>query len=149
MKKRIAVITMARNDEFFLSRWIQYYGNQVGTENLYIYLDGLDQNIPENAGNAHITKLPHTDMSRSAGDKYRIGKISALAKELLKTYDIVIGCDADEFLIVDPKLKTTLHQYLSNKNRGITTSIFLFTFCMHNTPQQCSIFRAIKNPVTK
>ena len=59
MKKRIAVITMARNDEFFLSRWIQYYGNQVGTENLYIYLDGTDQETPENAGEAHITKLPH------------------------------------------------------------------------------------------
>ena len=120
--KKIAVITMARNDDFFLSRWIKYYGDEFGTENLYIYLDGLDQNIPENAGNAHITKLPHTDMSRSAGDKYRIGKISALAKELLKTYDIVIGCDADEFLIVDPKLKTTLHQYLSNKKIHTTMS---------------------------
>ena len=120
--KKIAVITMARNDDFFLARWIKYYGDEFGTENLYIYLDGLDQNIPENAGNAHITKLPHTDMSRSAGDKYRIGKISALANELLKKYDIVIGCDCDEFLIVDPKLKTTLHQYLSNKKIHTTMS---------------------------
>lgn len=120
--KKIAVITMARNDDFFLARWIKYYGDEFGTENLYIYLDGLDQNIPENAGNAHITKLPHTDMSRSAGDKYRIGKISALANELLKKYDIVIGCDTDEFLIIDPKLKTTLHQYLSNKKIHTTMS---------------------------
>lgn len=119
--KRIAAITMARNDEFFLSRWIKYYGNQIGTENLYIYLDGMDQDIPENSGNAHITKLPHTDMSRSTGDKYRIGKMSELASELLKTYDIVIGCDADEFLIVDPKLNTTLAQYLSNTK--IKTSV--------------------------
>lgn len=37
--KRIAAITMARNDEFFLNRWIKYYGEQIGTENLYIYLD--------------------------------------------------------------------------------------------------------------
>ena len=80
MNKRIAVITMARNDEFFLSRWIKYYGDQVGTENLYIYLDGTDQETPENADKAHITKLPHTDMSRSAGDKYRIGLMSDLAK---------------------------------------------------------------------
>ena len=122
MTKRIAAITMARNDTFFLSRWIKYYGDQIGPENLYIYLDGTDQETPPNAGAAHITKLPHTDMSRSAGDKYRIGKISALANELLKKYDIVIGCDADEFLIVDPKLKTTLHQYLSNKKIHTTMS---------------------------
>ena len=120
--KKIAAITMARNDDFFLSRWIEYYGAQFGTENLYIYLDGLDQNIPENAGKAHITKLPHTNMSRSTGDKYRIGKISNLAHDLLKSYDIIIGCDCDEFLIVDPKTNTTLAEYLSGKKIHTTLS---------------------------
>lgn len=122
MTKKIAAITMARNDTFFLSRWIKYYGEQIGTENLYIYLDGTDQEIPENAGAAHITKLPHTDMSRSAGDKYRIGKMSDLASKLLDEYDIVIGCDCDEFLMVDPALKTSLSEYLSNKKIHTTLS---------------------------
>lgn len=120
--KRIAAITMARNDTFFLSRWIEYYGHEIGTENLYIYLDGTDQDIPENAGAAHITKLPHTDMSRSAGDKYRIGKMSDLASELFKKYDIVIGCDCDEFLIVDPALNISLAEYLSNTKIHTTLS---------------------------
>lgn len=111
--KRIAAITMARNDEFFLSRWIAYYGKQLGTENLYILLDGTDQKKPVNAGKATITKVPHTEMSRASGDKYRIGKLSELAQELLKTYDIVIGCDTDEFLIVDPDTNKTLAEYLS------------------------------------
>ena len=120
--KKIAAITMARNDDFFLSRWIEYYGKLLGTENLYIYLDGTDQNIPENAGSAHITKLPHTDMSRSAGDKYRIGKLSDLASKLLAQYDIIIGCDSDEFLMVDPALNQTLTEYLSNKKINTTLS---------------------------
>lgn len=122
MTKRIAAITMARNDTFFLSRWIEYYGREIGTENLYIYLDGTDQEIPQNAGAAHITKLPHTDMSRAAGDKYRIGKMSDLASDLFKKYDIVIGCDCDEFLIVDPALGTTLADYLSHKKINTTLS---------------------------
>lgn len=111
--KKIAAITMARNDEFFMTRWIKYYGEMIGTENLYIYLDGTDQKIPKNAGTANITKLPHTDMTRSVGDKYRIGLINDLAKKLLKTYDIVIGCDCDEFLIVDPAVNKNLAEYLS------------------------------------
>ena len=119
--KRIAAITMARDDEFFLSRWIAYYGKNFGTKNLYILLDGTDQKTPENAGDAHITKLPHTSMSRSAGDKYRIKKLSELAHKLLKNYDIVIGCDSDEFLIIDPKTKQNLSEYLSNKK--INTSL--------------------------
>ncbi|MBP3316186.1 MAG: glycosyltransferase family 2 protein [Alphaproteobacteria bacterium] len=120
--KRIAAITMARNDEFFLSRWIKYYGDAIGTENLYIYLDGTDQTIPENIGAATVTKLPHTDMSRAAGDKYRIGLMSKLAKKLLTEYDIVIGCDADEFLIVDPNCNMGLAEYLSNKKIDTTLS---------------------------
>lgn len=119
--KRIAAITMARDDEFFLSRWIAYYGKNLGTKNLYILLDGNDQKIPDNIGDAHITKLPHTPMSRSSGDKYRINKLSELAHKLLKKYDIVIGCDTDEFLIVDPKTKQTLPEYLSNTK--INTSL--------------------------
>jgi len=123
MTKRIAAITMARNDEFFLSRWIKYYGDQIGTENLYIYLDGTDQDIPENSGSAHITKLPHTDMSRSTGDKYRINLMSDLAEKLFANgYDIVIGCDCDEFLIVDPALNTTLSEYLSTRKIKTTLS---------------------------
>ena len=120
--KKIAAITMARDDEFFLSRWIAYYGKQFGTENLYILLDGIDQKIPENAENAHITKLPHEQLSRAAGDKYRINKLSELAQKLLKSYDIVIGCDTDEFLIVDPKIKQSLSKYLSNKKIHTTLS---------------------------
>ena len=111
--KKIAAITMARNDEFFLSHWIKYYGDEIGTENLYIYLDGTDQVTPKNAGAAHIKKLPHTDMPRAAGDKYRIGLMNDLARELLKSYDIVIGCDCDEFLIVDTNINKTLAEYLS------------------------------------
>jgi hypothetical protein len=120
--KRVAVITMARNDDFFLTRWIKYYGEQFNSENLYIYLDGLDNIIPKNADNAHITKLPHHDMSRADGDKYRIGLISDLANKLLKEYDIVIGCDCDEFLAVDPNTNMTLHEYLSQKKIHTTLS---------------------------
>ena len=61
-------------------------------------------------------------MSRSVGDKYRIGKMSDQANELLKKYDIIIGCDCDEFLIVDPALNTSLAQYLSDKQINTTLS---------------------------
>ncbi len=122
MVKKIAAITMARNDMFFLSRWIAYYGEQLGNENLYVLLDGTDQEVPENAENVNVTKLEHVDMSRAAGDKYRIGNLSDLAGQLLEKYDIVIGCDADEFLVVDPNLNVGLVQYLSGKKINTTLS---------------------------
>lgn len=122
MTKKIAAITMARNDEFFLSRWVKYYGQELGPKNLYIILDGTDQNPPKNATDVNIIKMPHTEMSRAAGDKYRIGRVSDLATKLFKKYDIVIGCDCDEFLIVDPNTKKSLAEYLSNLKYRTTVS---------------------------
>jgi len=122
-KKRIAAVTMARNDEFFLNRWISYYGEQLGEENLYIYLDGLDQKLPSRAGRANIKKLPHKEQAVQQGDKTRILLISELARKLFaRGYDIVIGCDCDEFLIVDPVLETSLAEYLSSKKAHTTLS---------------------------
>ncbi|MBQ6736242.1 MAG: glycosyltransferase family 2 protein [Alphaproteobacteria bacterium] len=122
MTKKIAAITMARNDEFFLSRWVKYYGQELGQKNLYIILDGTDQNPPKNATDVNIIKMPHTEMSRAAGDKYRIGQVSDLATKLFKKYDIVIGCDCDEFLIVDPNTKKSLAEYLSTLKYRTTVS---------------------------
>ena len=53
-------------------------------------------------------------------DKTRILLLSSLANKLFKKgYDIVIGCDCDEFLIVDPALKTSLKEYDSNRKTGL------------------------------
>ena len=115
MNKKIAAITMARNDNLFLIKWVNYYGKQFGFENLYIYLDGLDQNFKDERVN--IEKFEHKKLSRAQGDKYRITLLNKLAKSLFeKGYDIIIGCDCDEFLIVDPKINTNLLIYLSNLN---------------------------------
>lgn len=122
-KKRIAAITMARNDEFFLTRWISYYGAEIGTENLYIYLDGTDQIVPANADCATIKKFPHTEQPRQAGDKTRIKMLSELAVTLFdRGYDIVIGCDCDEFLVADPATGMGLAQYLSQMRAHCCTS---------------------------
>ncbi|MBD5389370.1 glycosyltransferase family 2 protein [bacterium] len=120
---RIAAITMARNDDFFLNRWIRYYGDAFGHKNLYILLDGMDQSIPKNAGAAHVTKLEHRPMTRAAGDKYRIGLLSDLAAKLFADgYDIVVGCDTDEFLVADPDTGLSLAAYLTAAApRGVTS----------------------------
>ena len=111
--KKIAAITMARNDEFFLTRWIEYYGREIGESNLYIYLDGVDQPIPANAGKANVIHRERVVEHVVAAEKRRLGFLSDMAAELLKTYDIIIGVDADEFLVVDPSCGKSLQTYLS------------------------------------
>lgn len=112
--KKIAAITMARNDEFFLNRWITYYGKEIGEENLFIYLDGTDQPIPANAGKCNVIHKERVAEHVVAAEKKRLAFLSSVASDLLKTYDIIIGVDADEFLLVDPKKGVSLKEYLSS-----------------------------------
>lgn len=104
---------MARNDEFFLNKWIEYYGSQFGEENLYVFLDGKDQCIPSRVGNANIEKCDKISCGVVKDDKRRINFISAKASKLFDRYDLVLGCDADEFLVVDPATGMSLCEYLS------------------------------------
>jgi hypothetical protein len=112
-QKKIAVVTMARNDEFFLNRWIRYYGKELGEENLFIYLDGEDQPIPKNAGKANVIHEKRVAEHVVKAEKRRLAFLSEKAKELLMKYDLIIGVDADEFLVVDPKVGKDLAAYLS------------------------------------
>lgn len=114
--KKIAAITMARGDNFFVEKWINYYSEQFDKENIFVFLDGKDQFMPSNSHKANISVIDHIIQSRAKGDKYRITFLSDFAKKLLidKKYDLVIGTDCDEFLVVDPDVKQTLKEYLSN-----------------------------------
>jgi len=111
--KKVAAITMARNDEFFLNRWIDYYGNQLGEENLFIYLDGEDQPIPQHAQKCHVIHQKRVAEHVVKAEKRRLSFLSTVAAKLLDEYDMVIGVDADEFLVVDPACNKTLAEYLS------------------------------------
>lgn len=113
---------MARNDEFFLNRWVRYYGKQFGEDNLYIYLDGLDQQRPAEAGKANVTMVEKQGIKVVDAEKRRLAFLSDRAEELFSAgYELVIGCDADEFLVVDSPIGQNLAEYLSS--RPIKTSL--------------------------
>ena len=112
--KKIAAITMARNDDFYLRKWVAYYGDQLGKENLYIYLDGLDQVVAPFCAGTHAMAVEKIGSQVIAAEKGRLKFLSEKAAALLSGgYDLVIGVDADEFVVVDPKLGKSLREYLS------------------------------------
>lgn len=104
---------MLRSDEFFLRRWVEYYGREIGRENLYIFFDGLDQTVPAFCEGTNTEKVPRIGGKVLKADKGRIDFLNTKAGELFsKGYDILIGTDADEFLIVDPEVGKSLPEYL-------------------------------------
>jgi len=121
--KRIAAITMVRNDDFYLRKWVAYYGQELGRDNLYIFFDGLDQKIAPFCAGTHARLHEKIGNQVIAAEKGRLKFLSDKAAELLGAgYDLVIGVDADEFIVVDPKLGMSLGEYLSSRTIGTSLS---------------------------
>ena len=107
--KRIAALTMVRNDDFYLEKWVDYYGRQLGKENLYIFFDGLDQKIAPFCEGTNASLHEKIGSQVVEAEKGRLAFLSSQAAGLLsRGYDLVIGVDADEFIVVDPKLGMSL-----------------------------------------
>ncbi len=111
---KIAIISMLRNDDFFVRKWVQYYGEQFGHENLFLILDGHDQPLPAGHELINIIRVPHINMGRARGDRNRADLVSYIAKGLFQRYDIVVGHDIDEYLVVDPRYGISLSEYLQH-----------------------------------
>ncbi len=121
--KKIAALTMVRNDDFYLRKWVEYYGAQLGRENLYIYFDGLDQQIADFCAGTHAELHEKIGSQVVSAEKGRLKFLSAQAAGLLSQgYDLVIGVDADEFIVVDPKRGLSLPEYLSRQKIGVSIS---------------------------
>ena len=115
--KDVAAITMLRNDDWFLRRWVKYYASQLGRENLYILFDGKDQRVPdfcEGCNTLVCDKLPGKVVEM---DRRRAALVSETANALRNTYRCVIATDVDEFLVLDPLCGDSLKDYLLRWHR--------------------------------
>jgi hypothetical protein len=121
--KHIAALTMVRNDDFFLEKWVEYYGRELGKENLYIYYDGDDQTVADICQGTNAFVHPKIGTQVVAAEKGRLKFLSEKASELFaKGYDLVIGVDADEYIVVDPKLGISLKEFLSRQKIDVCLS---------------------------
>lgn len=121
--KKIAALTMVRNDDFYLRKWVEYYGAQLGKENLYIWFDGTDQQIAPFCEGTHAQLHEKIGTQVVSAEKGRLKFLSEQAAALLaQGYDLVIGVDADEFIVVDPARGLSLAEYLSQQKIGVCLS---------------------------
>lgn len=121
-QKKIGVVSMVRNDQFFIPKWIEYYGAIAGYENLYLILDGHDQELPQGSAPINSIRIPGQKLKRASGDKNRIDFISNFVRALFLRYDLIIAHDIDEFLVVDPDLHAGLTDYLQRPVRYASLS---------------------------
>ncbi len=117
----VAVITSVRNDQIFLQKWIDYYGGNFGRKNLFVFMDGTDQILPQDCDGVTFLWLPRRPMERVAAMRRRAQAISDLGRALHRFMDCVIATDVDEFLLADPARHSSLRAFIDAQPNGMTT----------------------------
>jgi Glycosyl transferase family 2 len=107
----VAVMTMTRDEADMLPRWLDYYGRQVGVDNLVVLddhsTDGSTADLP-----CTVHRLPPPPLKYH----WRVVRnhlVNHMSRALLAAYDVVIFTDVDEFLVPDPDHHDGLLGYLS------------------------------------
>lgn len=111
---RALAMTMVRDEADMLPRWIDYYGRELGLQNLVVLddnsVDGSTDDLP-----CTLYRLPPEPWKRRWA-KTRARLVNGMADGLLACYDVVIFTDTDEFLVPDPDKYSGLLDYLADRS---------------------------------
>jgi len=109
---RVAALTVVRDERAMLPRWVRYYGDQLGAENLLVVddctTDGSTADLP-------CRVIQSGGFPEGRFEKARMALVSRLGAELLRDHDAVIFTDADEFLLADPDRYEGLRDFVARR----------------------------------
>ena len=121
MTKTVAVLTMVKDDYFFLEKWVSYYGGMFGRDALYVFSHGGDPEVARIAEGCNVIAIP--DHFDEAFDAKRWRLLNNMTNGLRNYYDFVICVDVDEFVVLDPKTGKSLPEFLARRRNVIITPI--------------------------
>lgn len=110
MQSTVAVVTMVRDDIFFLTAWLRHYGTLFGRENCYIINHGRGSAVAELAVGCNIIGIPGEAHKNFDMKRWRL--LNNMVAGLKSYYKHVIVGDVDELVVLDPDEGIDLLQYL-------------------------------------
>jgi hypothetical protein len=106
----LAVITMVRDEGPMIRRWVDYYAGQVGAEHLVVIddnsADGSTDDLP-----CPVLRIPH--LRKQGFEPGRMALLAGISAGLLEAYDAVMFCDADEFVVAEPRVHESLRHFVA------------------------------------
>jgi len=94
---------MVRNEDFFLRLWVKYYTQFVPRENMFILVDGPESALPDGLEGCQIITFPQGAVG-PGWDVRRWNFLSQFASALTTRFDLVVGGDVDEIIVLDPQV---------------------------------------------
>lgn len=119
---KIAAVTMARDEDFFLPIWVEHHARAFGAENLFVVdhasdpriMAALRERLPRAV---NVLRIPDADGAAWTDgltfDRRRFKLVNGLVQGLRAYYDVVIHSDVDELLVSDPRAHAGLAAHVA------------------------------------
>jgi hypothetical protein len=113
MKKKCAVFTIVKNENYYLPIWLKHYKKQFNTEDIYILdhqsTDGSTQDLDVNV-------IPIVN-ELAFDHQWLVNIIQDFQKHLLQEYESVLFAESDELVYsLDGRLDLLIDKFLSDPN---------------------------------
>ncbi|TMV09016.1 hypothetical protein FGK63_07805 [Ruegeria sediminis] len=103
IRMNICAITMAWKDYWFLEKWVRYYSEQFGRNNLVIVSHGQDPRHEEIASGCQLLAVPRNGAMSEDLERQRWRFLSDISTMMLRHHDTVLCSDVDEIVLAaDP-----------------------------------------------
>ena len=112
-RPRVAALTMVRDEAVMLPRWVEHYSRQCGGPGALLVIDDNTTDGSTDDLGCPVLRIP--SFVHRPFEPARMGFVSHVASALLESYDAVIFCDADEFLVAEPERYDTLADLVGAK----------------------------------
>ena len=116
MVQPLACLTMVRDDHFFIQKWVDHYGAQLGRENLYVINHGRDAETSRIIEGCNEIGIPGDPDKRFNVKRWKM--LNAITASLHAYYRHVITTDVDEYVVVDPALGHDLLGFFATRKTG-------------------------------
>ncbi len=116
--KKVAVLTDACSAAFYFPLWHKYYGGQFGAEALNIL---TFRGMKAQFSPFQVQNIWEVDAAFDSALGSQV--VSDLAAILLRTHDVVIRCDVDEFLVPDLALYDGLRDFIERNTLPYVTAL--------------------------
>jgi hypothetical protein len=96
---RRAVFTIVQNEPTFLPLWLRYYSRHFDPADIYVLDHGTTDGSTDGLAGCYVIEV-HRD--RSFDHAWLKGAVEDFQAFLLRSYDVVLFAEADEFVVPDP-----------------------------------------------
>lgn len=127
--KPLAVYTIARNESFFLPRWLDHY-SKLHADVFVLDHESDDGSTSRLGSNRIKVYRPHSD---DVG--WMLQTVEHYQRLFLKEYHRVIFTEVDEFLVADPERYHDLQHYLNVNEQHDPITATGFDVCQRSTDQ--------------